>query len=243
MRIYAIGDIHGQRALLEEQIARIDADGGAEARLVFLGDLVDRGPDSQGVIQLILDGMAAGRRWRCVRGNHDQMFLDFRRDGTVVNPNVASGLPWPHRRLGGLETLRSYGVDVDPARPNAALQADLARAMPAAHRDFLTGLPLWIEEAGFLFVHAGLRPGVPLADQNPQDMMWIRDAFHRYSDPWPWLVVHGHTPVEMATHYGNRVNLDTGAGHGKALTTAVFEGGEAYALTASGRRRLVPNPA
>ena len=113
MRIYAIGDIHGQREMLDEQIARIDRDGGAEDRLVFLGDLVDRGPDSRGVIDTILDGLDAGRRWRAIRGNHDAMFHDFVTDGTVQNANVASGLPWPHRRLGGLATLASYGVDAD----------------------------------------------------------------------------------------------------------------------------------
>ncbi len=236
-RIYAIGDVHGQRAMLEAAHMRIAADractGDAAAPVVHLGDLVDRGPDSRGVIDFLIAGIGAGEPWQVLCGNHDQVMRD-----------LLDGQPWarPERwmlpRIGGRETVASYGIAVrDDAEP-AALVAALREAVPREHRDFLARLPLWHEAGELLLVHAGIRPGVPLARQDPEDLCWIREEFHRVTEPHPWLVVHGHTPVEEATHYGNRVNIDTGAGFGRALSAVVIEGGGVWLLTAQGRAPL-----
>jgi serine/threonine protein phosphatase 1 len=166
--IYAIPDIHGHDAALGEALDRIARDGGRDARVVVLGDLVDRGPDSRAVIERLMQGQREGRPWTVLRGNHDQMFLDFLDHGTVRSPRVASGLPWLHARLGGAATLASYGVAApDPETAHAGARA----AVPRAHRDWLAALPHWQEDGPRLFVHAGIRPGVPLDAQDPEDLM------------------------------------------------------------------------
>lgn len=235
--IYAIPDIHGQADLLDEALARVHRDGGPDARIVFLGDLVDRGPDSRAVIDRILDARDAGRPWTVLRGNHDQMFLDFLDHGALQFKQVRSGLSWLDRRLGGAATLASYGVT--ETRGSAARQA-AQEAVPQPHRAFLASLPLWHEAGDVLFVHAGIRPGVPLAEQTPEDLMWIRDGFLEYKGPHPWLVVHGHTALDWPQYFGNRVDLDAGAGYGRPLWPAVFEGTDGWLLTEKGRLALCP---
>jgi serine/threonine protein phosphatase 1 len=233
--IYAIPDIHGQDALLEDALDRIARDGGKDARIIFLGDLVDRGPNSQAVIDRLMMGQAQGRPWTVLRGNHDQMFVDFLDSGVIQSPHIRSGLSWLHHRLGGAATLASYGLDVseDVTEWEAA-----RRAVPQAHRDWLTALPLWKEAGELLFVHAGIRPGLSLRAQDPADLMWIRDGFLDHEAPHPWLVVHGHTALEMPTHFGNRIDLDGGAAYGRPLWPAVFEGRDAWLLTETGRISL-----
>jgi len=230
--IYAIPDIHGQDALLEDALDRIARDGGKDAQIIFLGDLVDRGPNSRAVIDRLMTGQAQGRPWTVLRGNHDQMFVDFLDSGVIQSPHIRSGLSWLHHRLGGAATLASYGLDVseDMTEWEAA-----CRAVPPAHRDWLAALPLWQEAGELLFVHAGIRPGLSLPAQDPADLMWIRDGFLDYEAPHPWLVVHGHTALEMPTHFGNRIDLDGGAAYGRPLWPAVFEGRDAWLLTETGR--------
>lgn len=235
--IYAIPDIHGQNALLDDAIARIDRDGGPDARIVFLGDLVDRGPDSRGVIERILDGQARGRPWTVLRGNHDQMFLDFLDTGSLQFAQIKSGLSWLDRRLGGAATLASYGVT---EKDDTAAWHAAQTAVPQTHRDWLAGLPLWLEAGDLLFVHAGIRPGVPLDQQTPEDLMWIREGFLDHEGPHPWLVVHGHTALDFPQYFGNRVDLDAGAGYGHPLWPAVFEGTDGWLLTEKGRLALCP---
>lgn len=235
--IYAIPDIHGQDALLEEALARIERDGGPDARILFLGDLVDRGPDSRAVIDRILKGRAEGRPWTVLRGNHDQMFLDFLDTGSLQFNQIKSGLSWLDRRLGGAATLASYGVT---EKNDTAAWKAAQGAVPRAHRDFIAALPLWHEASDLLFVHAGIRPGVPLGDQTPDDLMWIREGFLEYRKPHPWLVVHGHTALDWPQYFGNRVDLDAGAGYGRPLWPAVFEGTNGWLLTESGRIALCP---
>lgn len=235
--IYAIPDIHGHNAMLDDALARIDRDGGPDARIVVLGDLVDRGPDSRAVIERLIDGQARGRPWTVLRGNHDQMFVDFLDHGSPKFRQIKSGLSWRDRRLGGAATLASYGVtDKDDAAAWQAAQT----AVPQAHRDWLAGLPLWHEAGELLFVHAGIRPGVPLADQTPDDLMWIREGFLDHEGPHPWLVVHGHTALDFPQYFGNRVDLDAGAGYGRPLWPAVFEGTDGWLLTERGRLALCP---
>lgn len=235
--IYAIPDIHGQDALLDAALDLVARDGGSEAHIVFLGDLVDRGLNSRAVIERLMTAQAQGRPWTVLRGNHDQMFVDFLDTGVIHSEHVRSGLSWLHHRLGGTATLASYGLIATEEAPGW----DAARrAVPSSHRDWLAGLPLWHELDELLFVHAGLRPGIALPAQDPADLMWIRDGFLDHDDPHPWLVVHGHTALEMPTHFGNRIDLDGGAAYGRPLWPAVFEGTACHLLTDTGRIALCP---
>lgn len=238
--IYAVGDIHGQLGMLDDALARIEADGGAGAQVVFLGDYVDRGPDSAGVIARLADGIDAGRDWVCLLGNHDRMFRWFMADPPRTDPYLMVGWDWFHPRLGGADTLASYGARPMENERVFRLHRRARAAVPERHLAFLDGLQTRHERDGVLFVHAGIRPGVPLEAQTEEDLIWIRDEFHDHAGPYPWLVVHGHTPVAQATHYGNRINLDTGAGYGNPLSVAVFEGRDAFLLTPQGRVALVP---
>ena len=237
--IYAIPDIHGQDSALQEALARVARDGGPDARIVFLGDLVDRGPDSRAVIERLMNGQQAGRPWTVLRGNHDQMFLDFIDHGTPRSPLMSAELSWLSPRIGGAETLASYGRTVGAWARKRTVEAARA-AVPQAHRDWLAGLPLWHEAGPLLFVHAGIRPGVPLAEQDPDDLMWIRAGFLDHEGAHPWLVVHGHTALDMPQHFGNRIDLDGGAGYGRPLWPAVFEGTDGWLLTETGRIALCP---
>lgn len=238
--IYAVGDIHGQLSMLDDALARIEADGGAGAPVVFLGDYVDRGPDSAGVLTRLAGGIDEGRDWTCLLGNHDRMFRGFIGDTPRSDPYLMVGWDWFHPRLGGADTLASYGAGPEEGERVFRLHRRARAVVPQRHLDFLDSLHTHHERGGLLFVHAGIRPGVALEDQTEDDLIWIRTEFHDHTDPHPWLVVHGHTPVPKATHYGNRVNLDTGAGYGDPLTVAVFEDGQVFNLTPQGRVPLSP---
>lgn len=238
--IYAIGDIHGQLGKLEEALERIEKDGGPDARIVFLGDYVDRGPDSRGVLDLLAKGKAEGRNWITLRGNHDQMCAMFLEEYPRNDKHLLVGYHWLHDRIGGVATLASYGVTVAERARVFEVHARAREAVPQAHIDLIDGLLPYHLEGDLFFVHAGVRPGVPLDRQDLQDLIWIRDEFIAYTPPHPWLVVHGHTHVPAPEHRGNRVNLDSGAGYGHALTAAVFEGQDCWVLEDSGRVRLSP---
>ncbi len=238
--IYAIPDIHGHLGELDRALALIEADGGPDAEIVFLGDLVDRGRDSRGVIDRLMRGQAEGRPWHVLMGNHDELFLRFLEAGEIDHPRIVSRVPWTHRRLGGLATLASYGIDADDGTPLNDLLAAAREAVPADHIRFLADLPRYLERGPLLFVHAGIRPGVPLSDQDPEDLIWIRDPFLDSPDPHPWLVVHGHTALDYPQHFGNRIDLDGGAGYGRPIRPAVFEGRDCWLLTDTGREPLTP---
>lgn len=238
--IYVIGDIHGQLAQLETAFERIAADGGENAPFVSLGDLVDRGPDSRAVIEMLMQGQAAGRDWTVLKGNHDRMFQRFLEDGRLDDPRILSGANWFHPRLGGDATLASYGVSGIYRRPARDLREAAQEAVPAAHLTFLQNLPLCHQRDDLFFVHAGIAPGVALEKQAEDDLLWIRGAFLEHTEPHPLLVIHGHTALEAPEHYGNRINLDGGAGYGRPLTVAVFERGHVWTLEPEGRRPLVP---
>ncbi len=240
--IYAIGDLHGQTAELDRILSLIAQDGGQDAQIVFLGDYVDRGPDSYGVIDRLIAGRDAGRNWVTLLGNHDRMFAWFMEDTPRHDPHLLVGYHWLHDRLGGVKTLRSYGIEFDDRTRLEDLHAMASTAVPKSHLTFLRDLVSMYQTPEVAFVHAGIRPGVPLNEQNQNDLVWIRNAFHAHTGQYEKLIVHGHTPVDRATHYGNRINLDTGAGYGKAATVAVFEGRDCWLLTGKGRRRLEPNP-
>ncbi|KPA20249.1 diadenosine tetraphosphatase [Shimia sp. SK013] len=238
--IYAIGDIHGHLDQLDDMLARIEADGGPDAQIVFLGDYVDRGPDSQGVIERLRAGLAAGRNWICLKGNHDRMFEWFMEDTPRHDPHLLVDFFWLHKRLGGVQTLESYGIDVPYEDRLFTVHKRAKDAVPQAHVDFLKSLHIYHQHDDLLFVHAGIRPGVALADQHENDLVWIRQGFIDDSRRHPWLVVHGHTALEKATHFGNRIDLDGGAAYGRPLCAAVFENGKVWQLMPEGRVALEP---
>lgn len=242
MRTYAIGDIHGHLDKLRGLHDLIAADramaGDTQAPVVHIGDLVDRGPDSRGVIQFLIEGIGAGLPWVVLKGNHDRMFRGFMRDADYHDPRLRPDLDWLHERLGGGDTLASYGVHGVGESFMHDLWAQALDLVPVPHLDFIDGLPSYFLRGDCLFVHAGIRPGVDLHDQNEDDFLWIRNDFLTDTRDHGVLVVHGHTPVPEVTHYGNRVNIDTGAGYGEAMSAVVTEGREVWQLTKHGRVRI-----
>ena len=242
MRAYAIGDIHGHIGLLHgvhELIARDMAAHGA-APVVHVGDLVDRGPDSRAVIDFLMQGQAEGQDWIVLKGNHDRMFRRFLHDPAEPEPGLRPDLSWLHPRLGGSDTLASYGVHAPGDRPVAPVHTDALAAVPAAHVAFLDGLPTSHQLGDLLFVHAGIRPGIPLSKQDETDLVWIRAAFLDHTESHGPLVIHGHTAIETPTHYGNRVNIDSSAAYGGPLSAIALEGREVFHLTPQGRIPLRP---
>lgn len=219
-RWYVIGDIHGRRDLFEALAAAIDADdaaaGPAETTVVLLGDLVDRGPDSAGVVALARE-WGQRRRLRHLAGNHEEMFLESFEDAEMLRHFL---------RHGGRETVLSYGLDRD--RYNAMsleeLQAEMARIIPEEDRAFLAAGEEWIETGDYLLVHAGINPAVPLADQRRSDLLWIRSRFLDHSGPFSHVVVHGHTIFDDVEDAGTRIGIDTGAYRSGRLTALVLEG-------------------
>ena len=220
-RVYAVGDVHGRADLLADVFTRIDADVRAypaqHAVEIFLGDYVDRGPASREVIERLI-ARGSEQETVCLKGNHEAFLLEF-----LSNPAV---LPeW--QRYGGLATLISYGLgpamNADEGE-RAALAAAFARALPAAHLSFLHGLKPTFTCGDFLFVHAGVRPGVALAKQQESDLLWIREDFLLHEERFEKIVVHGHTPVAEPDVRPNRINIDTGAYATNRLTCLVLEG-------------------
>jgi serine/threonine protein phosphatase 1 len=221
LRIYAVGDIHGRLDLLDPLLGKIDAD--LEGRptdrsvQVFLGDYIDRGAASAEVLERLIQ-RSGTYPTVCLKGNHEACLLEF-----LENPEILAA--WGHN--GGLATLLSYGIapiqDQDQ-RGSARLSARLAEAMPRTHLAFLTGLPLTFSCGDYLFVHAGVRPGIPLARQREEDLLWIRDAFLCHQAPFEKVIVHGHSPVMEPEIRSNRINIDTGAYATGRLTCLRLEG-------------------
>lgn len=238
--LYAIGDIHGQLSELHRVLELIEADGGKDAQIVFLGDYTDRGPDSKSVIDLLIKGRDTDRNWTFLMGNHDRMFSWFMEDYPRDDAHLPIELYWLHARLGGDTALASYGVNFGPKDRKSAIHEDATKRVPQEHLDFLQNLQLTYETDDLFFAHAGIRPGVPLEQQTEHDLLWIREEFHASTTAHPKLIVHGHTPIDQPTHYGNRVNLDAGKGRGFPLAVAVFEGHDCALLTDGGRVDLVP---
>jgi serine/threonine protein phosphatase 1 len=220
-RIYAVGDVHGRADLLSELFMRVDDDLRARPTInsvqVFLGDYIDRGPNSRQVIDLLI----ARQRRRDViflKGNHEDCALRFLSDPTVLPA-------W--QSIGGIQTLLSYGVmptrGDDPESQYKVLIA-LREAMPDSHRRFIGGLALSFACGDFFFVHAGVRPGIPLQTQSQRDLLWIRDDFLLHEEDFGMVVVHGHTPIYKLEIRSNRINIDTGAYATGQLTCLVLEG-------------------
>ncbi len=219
-RCYVIGDIHGRSDLLDRMVDAIARDvqqsPTAKNLTVTLGDYVDRGPDSRGVLDRLVRNPFP-TDYIAVKGNHEELFETF-----LTNPET--GPQW--RRLGGLETLHSYKVPVTPLMLgkgfNEAAQA-LRQALPEAHAAFIRGLKLSLIVGGYFFCHAGVRPGVALEKQRAEDLLWIRDEFLSSKAPFGRIVVHGHTPTSSPEVLANRINIDTGAFATGRLTCLVIE--------------------
>lgn len=244
MHTYAIGDIHGHLDLLHRAHARIAAD---QARhgpgtVVHVGDLVDRGPDSRGVIEHLRAGIAEGRDWVVLKGNHDRMFAGFLSDIAYKEPGLREDLSYLHYKIGGGPTLASYGVRNAADRPVAPVHAEAVQAVPQAHRDFLQSRPTMFKQGRAVFVHAGIRPGVPFDKQAETDLVWIRGGFLEDDRDHGALIVHGHTALDKATLYRNRLNLDSGAAYGGPLSAVVIEDNAVFLLTETGRLKLNVEP-
>jgi serine/threonine protein phosphatase 1 len=220
IRIYAVGDIHGRLELLDDVLARIDADMAkhpiSNATRVFLGDYIDRGPDSKGVLDRLIS-CCATRPTVCLMGNHEAFLREF-----LKNPDVLS--VW--RRYGGLDTLLSYGLTPTrrtETKEERKLASDLDRFLPPSHREFLGSLKQYFICGDYFFVHAGVRPGICLTEQSEEDLLWIRQDFLLCEDHFGKVVVHGHTPVLEPDVRPNRINIDTGAYATGRLTCLVLE--------------------
>lgn len=220
LRLYAIGDVHGRSDLLDDLFAQIAADlksAPASALTILLGDYVDRGPDSFGVVARLARGDVP-TPFCALRGNHEDVLLRFLDDESLLDS-------W--RRFGGVETLHSYGVDVSDVMRGRGFEKarDALRArMPQEHASFLEETRMFAEYGDYFFVHAGIRPSAPLNRQRAEDMLWIRDEFLNASGAWEKVVVHGHTPVTSPDVRRNRINIDTGAFATGVLTAVVLEG-------------------
>lgn len=224
-RVYAVGDVHGRLDLFTALIAAIEADDSArgaiegkpaETTIVLLGDLVDRGPDSAGVVAMARE-LQARRTVRIITGNHEEMFLQSLEDAEILRHFL---------RYGGRETVLSYGIDAQTYR-DATLdetQAMLREAVPAGDIAFICGFEDHVAIGDYLFVHAGIRPGAPLETQKRGDLRWIREPFLSHGESHGALVVHGHTITEDIEVRPNRIGIDTGAYQSGRLTALGLEG-------------------
>ncbi len=228
-RVYAIGDVHGRLDCLDTLLAAIDADhatcgSGAEPCIVFLGDLIDRGPDSRGVIERAM-AEAGHRRCLFLMGNHEEILIR-----AWEGDRRATAL---FHRVGGRETLVSYGVS---AADYAALDLDaltdlIGRIVPADHIAFLRACADSHASGDYLFVHAGIRPGVALDAQDPVDLRWIRGEFLNDPRDHGPMIIHGHSITETVDEQPNRIGIDTGAFASGTLTAIGLEGDQRWFLS------------
>jgi serine/threonine protein phosphatase 1 len=217
--------VHGRADLLDQVLSRIDADLGAHPASyviqLFLGDYIDRGSASRDVLDRLI---ARGRTHRTIflKGNHETYMVNFLKDPTVVDD-------WA--RYGGMTTLMSYGLTPSlnaNQGEQIRLAAALDQALPDDHRMFLSSLPLSFSCGDYFFVHAGVRPGIPLGQQRKEDLLWIRDDFLLHEESFSKIVIHGHTPVSQPDVRPNRINIDTGAYATGKLTCLMIEADQMF---------------
>ena len=235
--VWSVGDIHGRldllQPLVEAMVADLVASTATRRVVVFLGDYIDRGPDSRGVLRL-LSGLSAvqGIEWRFLKGNHEQAMLGF-----LADPSA--GPKWCE--YGGDNALRSYGLRVPDlahrAEAWARVAADLRHKLTDREIEFLENLELSVTIGDYFFSHAGARPGVALDRQSAEDLMWIRNSFLDSGTAFERVVVHGHTPTTVVHADQRRIGLDTKAYHSGVLTAVRLEGRERTLLQTSGPQR------
>ncbi len=231
--VYAIGDIHGHSALLRDLLGRIAAHAEARAKgrrrvLVFLGDYIDRGPDSRGTVDLVLNA-PRGFTVHALLGNHEQAMLDFLDD-------PEEGQHWVRWSPA---TLASYGLSWEAAAATdetgrRLLRERLLAALPADHLAFYRRLETMVAYGGYAFVHAGVRPGVPLQAQTRDDLVWIREPFLDWPAPFEKVIVHGHSINDRPVIRRNRIGIDTGA-YSSGVLTALALRGDTMELLQAGR--------
>lgn len=233
-RIYAIGDIHGYADVLARMHDLIEADLKERpidnAQIVYIGDYIDRGPDSKGVLDILIERELIAPHFDHVflLGNHEDAMMEFIKAPTGVRQDW---IEW-----GGIEAIESYGVSVDKTKAYALqvdrLAEELVNALPLTHQEFLKNLQLHHVVDDYLFVHAGIRPDVPLEKQTKHDLTFTREPFMSHEGHHPHCVVHGHTPAREIDIRPNRINIDTCLYGGGPLTCAVIEGSDVRVLQA-----------
>lgn len=222
MRLYAIGDVHGRFDLLQQMHEMIRDDlaqrPAADWRIIHLGDYIDRGPQSSEVLDFLVT-CSLDQRILSLLGNHDEGFLEYLATGDT------SGIFALH---GGPDTARSYGVELDFTDTHTARLGyeALVKAVPQAHVDFIRTMPRSLSFGDFFFCHAGVNPVVPLDSQDPDDLLWIRTLFLKWTDPLDKVIIHGHTPQRVIDIQPNRVNLDTYAWKNGILSAIIIDGTE-----------------
>lgn len=231
-RVYAVGDIHGRLDLLDDLLARMEADdrrrGAADTLVIFLGDLIDRGPDSSGVVERLMTLSEDTDKVRFLLGNHEEVFLK-------AMAGDKKALPF-FLRIGGKPTVLSYGVTEAEyvASDYSALLELLRSRVPQPHIEFISSFEDLIVIGDYAFVHAGVRPDVPLEAQTPATLRWIRDEFLKHGQPFEKIIVHGHTIFDDVEEAAGRIGIDTGAYASGRLTAMAFEGSERWILQTEG---------
>ncbi len=232
------GTSTGAGICLKRFSARIGADRGTRPhprpRIVFVGDYVDRGPDSRGVLDTLIRLRNSPIPTTFLLGNHDNYFIEYAGDPSRDD----RAYHWFNPAIGGVATLRSYGIEVDRPESPALYRDAFLAAMPAEHLEFLTDCELCRRIGDYVFVHAGIRPEVRLDAQSRDDLIWIRDPFLTSTRDFGFKVVHGHTIVDHVQHLPNRIAIDTGVARGGPLSCVVLEGSEVSLLTPSGPEPL-----
>ncbi len=210
---FVIGDIHGRADLLQTLLDELPHIASGPYQVVFLGDLIDRGPESSGVVDIVIGTIKTLPGSKLVMGNHESILLEFL-DDPIPRPLAFDRWLFEH---GGAATVSSYGIE-----PTAATPETLRRQLRADHIEFFRQAERFVEMDNHILVHAGLRPGIPLAQQSHYDLMWIREPFLNYTFPFEKLVIHGHTitPWQLPQHLENRIAIDTGAYASGVLTAA-----------------------
>jgi len=229
-RIYAIGDVHGRDDLLQQVLQSVEADhcsrGSARCTIVFLGDLIDRGPSSSQVIERLRTYRPDDTRLIFLSGNHEEVLL------RIIDGEARLVPDW--LKFGGAQCLASYGVDPERLRamPPARTIATIREAVPPAHLEFLRSFDDTFRAGDYLFVHAGVRPGIPLEEQSRTDLRWIREPFLGDRAYHGFVVVHGHTIREEVEEFPNRIGIDTGAYRHGVLTAIGLEESDRWFIQA-----------
>lgn len=227
-RVYAIGDVHGRNDLLQQLLERIikddDQRGDVQSEIIFLGDLVDRGPDSAGVLDTAMQLKAEFGNVRFLMGNHEEVYL-----AAVTGDEKSVRF---FNRIGGRETILSYEISmkeyIELDIPQLAER--IPTLFPRKHIDFVAGFEDQIIVGDYAFVHAGIRPGIPLSEQKNKDLRWIREDFLSAREAHEKIIVYGHTINDEVVETGTRIGIDTGAYYSDKLTALALEGSERWYL-------------